>query len=85
MAWRRDRRSPIPDSGRAPDKVLPVQRAGMERISNLVEVAAGRTYKNIRCRPGILRQLSRCTKLGDLENNEWIVALKWETQHRNCI
>ena len=30
-------------------------------------------------------QMSRCTKLGDLENNEWIVALKWETQHRNCI
>jgi hypothetical protein len=30
-------------------------------------------------------QLSRCTKLGDLENKEWIVALNLETQHRNCI
>jgi hypothetical protein len=34
---------------------------------------------------GRSRLVSRCTKLGDLENNEWIVALKWETQHRNCI
>ena len=28
--------------------------------------------------------MSRCTKLGDLENKEWFVALNWETQHTNC-
>src|ERR1700726_1451413 len=29
-------------------------------------------------------QLSRCTKLRDLENKEWFVALNWETRHTNC-
>src|ERR1700730_11299355 len=28
--------------------------------------------------------LSRCTKLGDLEDMEWFVALNWETQQTNC-
>jgi hypothetical protein len=28
--------------------------------------------------------LSRCTKLGDLENKEWFVALDWETPLTNC-
>ena len=42
-------------------------------------------YCNIGRRDASVCQLSRCTKLGDLENNEWIVALKWETQQRNCI
>ncbi len=30
------------------------------------------------------RQVSRCTKLGDLENKEWFVALNLETQLTNC-
>jgi hypothetical protein len=28
--------------------------------------------------------LSRCTKLGDLENKDRVVALNWETQQTNC-
>ena len=28
--------------------------------------------------------LSRCTKLGDLENMDRFVALNWETQQKNC-
>ena len=53
-----------------------------------------REYERIIFSPSILLdtalsyttfRLSHCTKLGDLENKEWFVALKWETQHRNCI
>jgi hypothetical protein len=47
-------------------------------------MAAARQSEDPSTSPEANRQprLSRCTKLGDLENNEWIVALKWETQHR---
>ena len=29
-------------------------------------------------------QVSRCTKLGDLESMDRFVALNWETQQTNC-
>ena len=47
-------------------------------------MAAARQSEDPSTSPEANRQprLSRCTKLGDLENNEWIVALKWETQNR---
>lgn len=31
-----------------------------------------------------LERVSRCTKLGDLENKEWFVVVNWETQHTHC-
>ena len=58
---------------------------------HLEQVAADLKIRLVFSTPGIPRGrgrierfLSRCTKLGDLENKEWFVALNWETQHTNC-
>jgi len=59
------------------------RRKSAESRSITREPQPSRACRSMISRP--IPQLSRCTKLGDLENNEWIVALKWETQHRNCI
>ena len=54
---------------------------GMPAKIELVPFEGPRDLASVTARAPLL---SRCTKLGDLENKEWFVALNWETPHTNC-